>query len=262
MSMFDNYKDEISVTSNLFPPKKVINKIYNFELPIAVINSKGEVITYKWSDTDIFNLPLTVNDELLIPSDSVILTEHGLIPDGKGTNGVRAYNLVDRLSWQWKDNGWNKDESLTIPSGGTKAVQFTYDMTNATMLATIENFRCEPIYNWEFHTASAEVQISKEKYPLLVQGTYNLLISIKNNQGTILLKRIPISIGEYPISQLNKYLKDTGYCAYNIPDYIANRLTPIINSFDNGKWLHAVNGEWKADYLVIGDCVDEVYFDE
>ena len=39
---------------------------------------------------------------------------------------------------------------------------------------------------------------------------------------------------------------------YNIPDYIANRLTPIINSFDNGKWLHAVNGEWKADYLVIG----------
>lgn len=98
---------------------------------------------------------------------------------------------------------WEKDELLTFIENGNKEIDILPNMTNKSVLVTIMNFRHEVIYSYIFkNTAYFNIEINKDKTPLLVEGQFFINVYIQNENITQQQVQYNVMIIENP----NKYV--------------------------------------------------------
>lgn len=98
---------------------------------------------------------------------------------------------------------WEKDELLTFIENGNKEIDVLPNMANKSVLVTIMNFRHEVIYSYTFeNTAYFNIEINKDKTPLLVEGQFFINVYIQDENITQQQVQYNVMIIENP----NKYV--------------------------------------------------------
>lgn len=99
---------------------------------------------------------------------------------------------------------WEEQEMLEFPTQGTKEILINPYSCDSKFYVTLMNFRHEVIYEYEFSSPTCEIEISKEKTPLLVEGQFFINTYVFNDKTTQQQSQFNVTILENP----SKYIKD------------------------------------------------------
>lgn len=240
MSMFDKYEDNSYTAYNLTPKKVSKTTQIRFNSPFVGYDSFHNPRMFVWDPEDSFVLKLSYGKNIKVFENDLILTQPGQKPTyiTQGIKGQHAYNTVDGKSWlckgalldeynqdEWlpieesviKNPEWEQEESISpnsyiweeqeiikFPTQGTKEILINPYSSDSKFYATLMNFRHEVIYEYEFSSPTCEIEISKEKTPLLVEGQFFINTYVFNDEMTQQQSQFNITILENP----SKYIKD------------------------------------------------------
>lgn len=189
MRMFSNYQDLAAnyTPNNLryeFPILSHCSKLCSSDKtkPYEEYNVEGELVGYFWNYGDTLNLDFSIDGEVTVEGDAIVLTTYNLSPDvsTKGYVGQRCYNVLDLKSWTCtsvdKDKyTWTLDTEFTYPSESDRSVYISAQdyLVNKDIEVTLYNFRMEPIVIKHF-TGNSQVlfDIDAELSRKLVKGIY------------------------------------------------------------------------------------------
>lgn len=135
---------------------------------------------------------------------------------------------------------WEEQNTFEFPTQGTKEILVNPYNENTTFSSTIMNFRHEVIYEYKFDSGVVEIEISRDKTPLLVEGQYFLNTYVKNNQNVQQQSQFNIMIKENPV----KYIQSNTNTTYQF-DY-----TIQVDSSSDFIWEPIGNG-YSNDYIWI-----------
>jgi hypothetical protein len=196
MGMFLNYHNiaDNYTPNNLikaFPFEPNSSKLLPTEMskPYEEYDARGELEGYFWRYGDTLNLEFSIDGEITVEDDSIILRTMNECPTTNtiGFIGQRCYNICDFVSWTCtavinKEYIWTKDDIFTYPNTKNSIYVSAKDyLKEKTARVTIYNFRMEPIY---IHNVSAStnviVPITKELSEKMVKGIYYCSLDIYN----------------------------------------------------------------------------------
>ena len=203
MGMFFNYIniDDNYTPNNLsctFPKLKCSTKLNPIEKskPYEEYNEKGELIGYYWHYGETINLDFSIEGEITIESDAILLTGNQSPSElTQGHIGQRAYNIVTFRSWtctaiENKSYIWTEDAEFIYPSESDRDVYVSAKdyLQGKQVTLTIYDFRMEPL-----HTITVEASpqlifsIDKELSTRLTKGVYycSLIVFDNNSSFTV-----------------------------------------------------------------------------
>ena len=189
MGMFLNYQNiaDNYVPNNLinaFPLRTVDSKLNPIDgsKPYEEYNVKGELEGYFWRYGDTLNLEFSLDGEVTLEGDAIIVNGVGQKPtlNTVGKVGQRLYNVSDFTSFTCiaVTSGkyiWQEDETFTYPSGAERKVYVSASdyLSDKKVEVTIYNFRLEPICQKVYPGSTTIVfPIDKELSESMPKGIY------------------------------------------------------------------------------------------
>ena len=202
MGMFLNYQDIAAnyTPNNLykkFPQYSNASKLQPLDItkPYEEYDIKGNLIGYYWYYGNTINLDFTIDGEITVESDALILSNKGEYPDQTTVGKLRqkCYNIVDFISWTCTgiiDNSyiWTQDSEFTYPEYSDRPVYVSSEdyLKDKKILVTIYNFRHEPIVDKLFEGSPNIVfTIDKELSQLLIKNVYYCSLTVFNDDTNI-----------------------------------------------------------------------------
>lgn len=189
MRMFSNYQDLAAnyTPNNLwyeFPALSNHSKLCSSDKtkPYEEYNAEGNLIGYFWNYGDTLNLDFSIDGEITVESDAIILTSYNTAPDTStvGHVGQRCYNILDFKSWtctsvEYNMYTWTIDTEFIYPLESDRSVYMSADdyLSNKNVEVTLYNFRMEPIVTKQF-TGKSQIlfDIDTNLSKKLVKGIY------------------------------------------------------------------------------------------
>ena len=195
-SISDNYTPNNLIKA--FPCTMSSSKLLATDIskPYEEYNVNGELEGYFWRYGDTLNLDFTIDGEITVESDAIILSSANEEPDENtvGHIGQKCYNICDFVSWTCVafSNSkyiWSKDSAFTYPNTDNTIYVSAKDyLEGKSAKITLYNFRMEPIYIYNVKASSNIIMpITKELSEKMVKGIYycSLEISSLDMQQTI-----------------------------------------------------------------------------
>ena len=156
--------------------------------PYEEYNTKGELSGYFWHYGETLNLEFTIDGEITIESNALIIKTRNLEPTTTtvGTIGQRVYNIVDLRSWTCigilrGEYIWEEDEEFTYPLNSDKSVYISSEdyLNGKNVEVTLYNFRMEPICKKIYAAKSTIIfTIDKELSSQLFKGIYYCSVKV------------------------------------------------------------------------------------
>lgn len=201
MSMFDSY-DHLSdhyIPSNKPEKPPVCQDKFNPlqpRAPYEEYDAKGNLIGYWWHYGDTINLDFTIDGEITIEDNAIILNGYGETPnENVGEINQQAYNVVDEKSWTCTaiDGDiriWTQNEEYIHPVEDGRNIYVTAKdyLKDKEAQVILYNFRHETLVTKTFKADTSIIfAIDKELSKQLIRGVYyvNLIISSKNLDDTV-----------------------------------------------------------------------------
>lgn len=117
---------------------------------------------------------------------------------------ARTFEEVQAIVEKSEQYIWEEDPVLTFPVTGTKSITIIPNMEGKVFSVTLQNFRHEVIYEYQFeNTHKCEIFIGKDKTPLLVEGQFFINTCISDDLGTFQQNLYEVTIIENPSKYIN-----------------------------------------------------------
>ena len=200
MKMFYNYQDLASNhgPNNLtcaFPGAVKPTKLNPLDTskPYEEYNTQGDLIGYFWRYGDTVNLDFSIDGEITLEKDAIILSTTAEVPtiSTVGKINQRAYNIVDLKSWtcvgiEQDKYIWTQDVDFTYPQDGMKDLYIPVDsyIKDKQIEVVIYNFRMEPIVS-RIYTGTTNVifEIDTELSKKLLKGIYYCSVTVYDDKS-------------------------------------------------------------------------------
>ena len=198
MRMFSNYQNladnyKPNNLTYMFPSTMNCSKLNPLDgsKPYEEYDAKGELVGYFWHYGDTLNLDFTIDGEITVEDNALILYAHGQVPSEttEGVIGQRCYNVVDFKSWTCEGlDGtsfcWLLDDDFIYPETANRNVYMSAEeyLKDKKIDVVIYNFRMEPICTRTFDGSSHILfEIDAELSKCMLRGIYYCSVTAYNS---------------------------------------------------------------------------------
>lgn len=247
-SMFSKYFDidPDYVPNNMDCKKPQKERSYNEDSLIAIIDRFNHIWGFTWSWKDTVSIPITVNKNLNVPDDSIIVNTPYEVPtyQTEGKVGQKYYNVPDIRSWtcksveveyptQLKAYTWIEDDYLKYIDHSNTEITIEPNIAGKHLEAEILNFRKEIIYSQVFDDGDnfSYMDIGLDLSNKLVPGIYFIRVRLVGEDYSSFVDEYKIFIN---------IETDWKYVDYH---KVMSNTLPYIDIATASEWAYEVTGE-------------------